>query len=152
MTADKRRVVRMLCKGLLLISLPLAGFVWALPENAATMTAAVALSAFALAVGFGAEFLASATENDIEEISGRMAADTQRRADELEQHDEKLRQFDRMINLLTEQNHDLRSKLLAVQVSLQRRREALLRAAGEAIAGDDIVMPVPAPSVFARAN
>lgn len=152
MTADKRRVVRMLCKGLLLISLPLAGFVWALPENAATMTAAVALSAFALAVGFGAEFLASATENDIEEISGRMAADTQRRADELEQHDEKLRQFDRMINLLTEQNHDLRSKLLAVQVSLQRRREALLRAAGEAIAGDDIVMPVPAASVFARAN
>lgn len=152
MTADKRRVVRMLCKGLLIVSLPLAGFVWALPETPSTMTAAAVLSLVALAFGFGAEFLASSTENDIHQLSGRLATDSQRRTEALEQQDEKIRQFDRMVNLLTEQNHDLRSKLLAVQVSLQRRREALLRAAGEAIVGDDLALPAPATSIFARAN
>lgn len=152
MTPDKRRVLRMLCKALLLVSLPLAGFVWALPEDTMTMAAAALLSVVALVVGFGAEYLASSTENDIQELSGKIVADRQRRVEDLEQRDEKLRQFDRIVNLLTEQNHDLRSKLLAVQVDLQNRREALLRAAGEAIAGDDLALPTATPSIYARAN
>ena len=36
--------------------------------------------------------------------------------------DEKLRQIDRIMNMLTEQNHDLRGKLISVQVGLQRKR------------------------------
>lgn len=152
MTPDKRRILRMLCKGLLLVSLPLAGFVWALPEDGSTMTAAALLTVVALVVGFGAEFLAASNENEIEQLSGRIAVASERRAQALDQQDEKLRQFDRMVNLLTEQNHDLRAKLLGVQVSLQRRRDALLRAAEEAIAIDDVDLPAPAVSVFARAN
>jgi hypothetical protein len=150
MTANNRRAVRMLCKALLLISLPLAGFVWALPDDATNMAAAAALTLVSLVVGFGAEYLASSTENDIQELDARIAVDAQRRADDLAMRDEKLRQFDRIVNLLTEQNHDLRGKLVSVQVGLQRKRDAILSAAGEALAPEGIAQPTR--SAFARAN
>ena len=137
MTVAKRRVLRMLCKALLIISLPLAGFVWALPENSTMMAAAGLLTALSLAVGFGAEYLASSTENDLHELGERVTVEAQRRADALEERDEKLRQFDRMVTLLTEQNHDLRAKLIGVQVSLQRQRQELLQATGQAVALED---------------
>jgi hypothetical protein len=150
MTANNRRVLRMLCKALLLISLPLAGFVWALPDDSTNIAAAVVLTLASLAVGFGAEYLASATENDIEELDARIAVDAQRRAHEIEIRDEKLRQFDRIVNLLSEQNHDLRGKLVSVQVAMQRKKEAILSAAGEALAPEGVAQP--ARSIFARAN
>ena len=150
MTANNRRFVRMLCKALLLISLPLAGFVWALPDDATNLAAAAVLTLVSLAVGFGAEYLASSTENDIQELDARIVVDAQRRADELAMREEKLRQFDRIVNLLTEQNHDLRGKLVSVQVGLQRKKDAILSAASEALAPEGIAQPVR--SVFARAN
>jgi hypothetical protein len=150
MIANKRRVLRMLCKALLLISLPLAGFVWALPDDTINMAAAAVLSLISLTVGFGAEYLASSTENDIQELDARIAADAQRRADELAMRDEKIRQFDRIVNLLTEQNHDLRGKLVSVQIGLQRKKDAILNAVGEAVAPEGIAQP--ARSAFARGN
>ena len=150
MTANNRRFVRMLCKALLLISLPLAGFVWALPDDATNLAAAAVLTLVSLAVGFGAEYLASSTENDIQELDARIVVDAQRRADELAMREEKLRQFDRIVNLLTEQNHDLRGKLVSIQVGLQRKTEAILSAAGEALTPEGVAQP--ARSVFARAN
>ena len=150
MAANNRRVVRMLSKALLLISLPLAGFVWALPDDATNLAAAATLALVSLAVGFGAEYLASSTENDLQELDARIAVDTQRRADELAMRDEKLRQFDRIVSLLTEQNHDLRGKLVSVQVGLQSKKNAILSAAGEALAPEGIAQS--ARSVFARAN
>ena len=150
MTANNRRVVRMLCKALLLISLPLAGFVWALPDDATNLAAVVALTLVSLGVGFGGEYLASSTENDIQELDARIAVDAQRRADELAMRDEKLRQFDRIVNLLTEQNHDLRGKLVSVQIGLQRKKDAILSAASEALAPEGIAQP--AQLVFARAS
>ena len=133
MTAAKRRVVRMLCKAALLISLPLAGFVWALPETSTMLMGAGALTLLSLVVGFGAEYLASATENEIHGVSQQIAAQRERRVTEFEIRDEKLRQFDRIVSLLTEQNHTLRAKLISVQVDLQRKKEILLQAAGEAV-------------------
>jgi hypothetical protein len=150
MTANNRRFVRMLCKALLLISLPLAGFVWALPDDATNLAAAAVLTLVSLAVGFGAEYLASSTENDIQELDARIVVDAQRRADELAMREEKLRQFDRIVNLLTEQNHDLRGKLVSIQVGLKRKTEAILSAAGEALTPEGVAQP--ARSVFARAN
>lgn len=137
MTATNRRVLRMLCKAMLLVSLPLAGFAWALPESNMMLAGAGALTLLSLIVGFGAEALASATESDIRELDQRLAADRAHRAEQLEIRDEKLRQFDRIISLLTEQNHALRAKLIAVQVDLQRKKDALLEAAEEAVALDD---------------
>ena len=141
MTAGTRRVVRMLCKASLLVSLPLAGFVWALPENSTMLLGAGLLTMFSLAVGFGAEYLASATENDLEQLAARVTADRERRTHEIEERDEKLRQFDRIMSLLTEQNHRLRAKLVEIQVDLQRKREALVNA-GESIDLDAFAQPL----------
>ena len=131
MTVANRRVLRMMCKALLLISLPLVGFVWALPESSTMMAAAGALTVLSLLVGFGAEYLASSTESELHEMSDRIATEAERRANALVESDDKLRQFDRMVALLTEQNHDLRGRLVAIQVELQRQRQELLHAAGE---------------------
>jgi hypothetical protein len=141
MTADNRRVLRMLCKAALLVSLPLAGFVWALPEDSTMLMGAGLLTLFSLAAGFGAEYLASATENDLEQLAMRVTSDRERRTYELEARDEKLRQFDRIVSLLTEQNHNLRAKLVSVQVDLQRKREALVDA-GEAADFDAFAQPL----------
>lgn len=152
MTAENRRVLRMICKGLLLISLPLAGFVWALPESSSMMVAAGVLTVLSLAVGFGAEYLASSTENDLNELGERIESENQRRAASLEERDEKLRQFDRMVSLLTSQNHDLRGKLVALQVDLQRKRDQLLEAAGNAVATDEGIAEPMSPAFSARAH
>jgi len=133
MAATTRRFVRMLCKGALLISLPLAGFVWALPENSTMMMSAGVLTLLSLAVGFGAEYLASATESEIGDVSQQIAAQRERRGIELEIREEKIRQFDRIVSMLTEQNHTLRAKLVSAQVEIQRKKEMLLQAAGEAM-------------------
>lgn len=150
MTASKRRVLRMLCKALLLISLPLAGFVWALPEDSTMLVAAGLLTGLSLAVGFGAEYLASSTENDLQELGERITVESQRRANALEDRDEKLRQFDRMVSLLTEQNHDLRAKLISIQVNLQRQRQDLLQAVGQAVALEDAAEATPTYSARAH--
>jgi hypothetical protein len=137
MTAAKRRFVRMMCKAALLISLPLAGFVWALPENSAMLMSAGALTLLSLLVGFGAEYLASSTENEIQEVTQQIATQRERRVSELEIRDEKIRQFDRIVNLLTEQNHTLRAKLVSAQIEVQQKKDMLLKAAGEALSLED---------------
>lgn len=138
MTAEKRRMLRMACKALLLVSLPLAGFAWALPEDATMMVLAGLLTVVSVGLGFGAEFLASSAENDLHELTDSLEAEHQRRAAVLEERDEKLRQFDRVVALLNEQNHALRAKLVTVQVDLQRKKEALLQAAGDAVTLEDL--------------
>ena len=134
MTTDKRRVVRKLCKVLLLVSLPLVGFVWALPEDSSMLAAAGVLTLLSLAVGFGAEFLASSTENDLRELDARRSAASAYRNEELKAQDERLRQLDRIVSVLDEQNHTLRAKLVALQVEVQRRKEALIEAASGDVA------------------
>ena len=80
-----------------------------------------------------------------------MSAEGKRRADELEARDEKLRQFDRIVGLLTEQNHSLRAKLITVQIDLQRKKEALVDAAEEAVGLDDAIGSL-SPTYSARAH
>lgn len=138
MTAEKRRMLRMLCKALLLVSLPLAGFAWALPESSTMMALAGVLTVASLGLGFGAELLASAAESDLHELAGTLAAEHERRVGALEERDDKLRQLDRVVALLTEQNHALRAKLVTVQVDLQRKKELLLQAAGDAVTLEDL--------------
>lgn len=137
MTAAKRRFLRMLCKAVLLVSLPLAGFVWALPEDSTMLMSAGVLTLLSLAVGFGAEYFASSTESEIYDLTQQLAIQGERRVHELEVRDEKLRQFDRIVSLLTEQNHTLRGKLIAVQVELQRKKGLLVQAAGEALSFEE---------------
>lgn len=152
MTTEKRRALRMLCKALLLTSLPLAGFVWAMPEDTTMLVAAGALTVISLAVGFGAEYLASSTENDLKELGGHMIDAHERRKDELEHREERLRQLDRIVNVLTDQNHTLRAKLVAVQVDVQRRKDALLQAASNEAAKLGDAVDTLRPGLSIRAN
>ena len=147
--ADNRRVLRMICKGLLLMALPLAGFVWALPDTSLNLVVAAGLTVLSLAAGFGAEYLASTTEQELRDLDARITEEAERRTIALEVRDEKLRQFDRMVTLLTSQNHDLRAKLVSLQVDLQRKKEALLQA-GETVMLEDSVVLNPAFSARAH--
>lgn len=147
--ADNRRVLRMTCKGLLLMALPLAGFVWALPDSSLNLVVAACLTVLSLAAGFGAEYLASSTEQELQDLDARITEEAERRTIALEERDERLRQFDRMVTLLTSQNHDLRAKLVSLQVQLQRKKEALLQA-GETVMLEDRVVLNPAFSARAH--
>lgn len=118
MTSDGRRMIRMACKAGMLICLPLTGFVWALPTSGQMLPGVVILTVVSILLGVSAELLASSNETEFNSLSAQYAMDSKRRADELEQRDEKLRQFDRVAALLTEQNNSLRAKLISLQVDL----------------------------------
>lgn len=130
----------MICKGLLLISLPLTGFMWALPSDPTVIGGATLLTLLSIGVGVGAELLAASNEAELNVLGARRAAMTKQRAEELEIRDEKIRQFDRVAALLTEQNHALRAKLISLQVEIQNQR-APRRAAEPHTATSD---PLPA--------
>jgi len=118
MTSDGRRMIRMACKAGMLICLPLTGFVWALPTSGQMLPGVVILTVVSILLGVSAELLASSNETEFTSLSAKYEMDSKRRADELEQRDEKLRQFDRVAALLTEQNNSLRAKLISLQVDL----------------------------------
>ncbi len=139
MTAENRRMLRMMCKAALLICLPLTGFVWALPEGSSMLTWATLLTLLSIGVGVGAELLAAANETELKSLSARFEADSRRRAEELEQRDEKLRQFERIVSLLTEQNHSLRAKLISVQVGMQRKADMVKPGDGDKNVAADIL-------------
>lgn len=152
MTTENRRVLRMMCKGLLLVCLPLAGFVWAMPDTTTTLAAAGVLTLMSLVVGFGAEYLASSAENDLNQLEGRLAAAAPIHADELMHREERLRQLDRIVNVLTDQNNTLRSNLVAIQVDVQRRREALMQAAADQVGKLGDAAAETLRPAFARTN
>ena len=82
-----------------------------------------------------------------------MAAVRPVRADELHHRDDRLQQLDRIVTVLTEQNHTLRGKLVAIQVDVQRRKEALLQAAsGEATKIADAASEALRPAFAVRSN
>lgn len=128
MTSQGRRVLRMLCKFGLLVCLPITGFIWALPADTHVMGGAVTLTVVSIVLGFGAELLAASNESEFQTLSAQYAADSQRRAEALAERDEKLRQYDRIAALLTEQNNSFRAKLITLQVDMQRRRGTGLKA------------------------
>ena len=121
MTSQGRRVLRIFCKGGLLICLPLTGFVWALPSEGGVLSGAVVLTVISIALGFAAEVLAASNEAELTSLGAQYEIDQKRRAEELERRDEKLRQHDRVVALLTEQNNSFRANLISLQVEMQQR-------------------------------
>ena len=117
MTADWRRSVRLLFKFGLLVSLPLAGYLWA---QTGVSPLAIAISVVCVAMALGAEGLASGAEARLARLRG--LADTEGRslAGELSIQDEKLRQMDRIVETLSNQNHDLRGKLVTIHGEVHR--------------------------------
>lgn len=117
MTADGLRRLRVFFKFGLLISLPVAGYLWA---QTGVSTAALAISAVCVVMAIGAEGLASAAESRLGRL--RAVADAGERGFQAEvtSKDEKIRQMDRIVETLSNQNHDLRGKLVSMHSEAHR--------------------------------
>jgi hypothetical protein len=120
MTADWRRSVRLLFKFGLLVSLPLAGYLWA---QTGMSPLAIGMSAVCVIMALGAEGLASGAEARLARL--RTTADTEGRSfsGELASRDEQIRQMDRIVETLSNQNHDLRGKLVTIHGEVHRLNE-----------------------------
>lgn len=120
---SQRHTMRILFDAALIVVLPLTGFILALPTGSTNTGVAVILTLISIGVGIGAEFMASSNELEMLQLSKQLDADRLRRREELALRDEKLREFDRVIHLLTEQDQNLRGLLIEADVDVQRTRE-----------------------------
>ena len=138
MSSQGRRRLRVLCKSGLLVCLPLTGFIWALPSDGRVLGVALVLTAVSILLGFGAELLAASNEAEFTLLSAQRDMKIRQHAEELEQRDEKLRQYDRMAALLTEQNNNFRARLISLQVEMSKASGAFRRAGDEPLAIEDL--------------
>jgi len=117
MTADGLRRLRIFFKFGLLVNLPVAGYLWA---QTGVSAAAIAMSTVCVVMAIGAEGLASAAESRLARM--RAIADSGEFGfqAEITNKDEKIRQMDRIVETLSNQNHDLRGKLVSLHSETHR--------------------------------
>lgn len=120
MTVGGRRKLRIFFKFGLLVSLPVTGYLWAL-SGASPLT--IAMTAVCAVMALGAEGLASSTESRLQQLRGIAATEEQNFAAEANSRDEKIRQMDRIVETLSNQNHDLRGKLVSLHGEAHRLME-----------------------------
>ncbi len=123
MTSEGRRRVRVLFKFGLLVSLPLTGYLWAMPSQSTVSVGVMVMTALSVVMALGAEGLASVAESELSQLKARSASEDKQWASEIAGRDEKIRQMDRIIETLSNQNHDLRGKLVSVHGEMHRLRE-----------------------------
>lgn len=133
MTVSGLRRLRVAFKFGLLVSLPVVGYLWAMTGPGVLTLAATAVC---VVMALGAEGLATAAETRLahmratEEEEERLfqAATTAR--------SEKIRQMDRIVETLSNQNHDLRSKLISLHGEVHRAQAELRGLGLEPLAED----------------
>ena len=139
MTAQGLRRLRVLFKFGLLVSLPVAGYLWA---QTGVSAAAIAMSAVCVMMALGAEGLASAAESRLAQLRAVADAGEYGFQADLTNKDEKIRQMDRIVETLSNQNHDLRGKLVSLHSETHRVESEYAEMfpetpAGEAVADAD---------------
>jgi hypothetical protein len=120
MTVNGWRNIRLVFKFGLLVSLPLTGYLWAL-TGASHLS--LAMSAVCVVMAIGAETLASATEGQLSHLRSLEDAEEKNFQNEASTRDEKIRQMDRIVETLSNQNHDLRGKLVSIHGEVHRVEE-----------------------------
>lgn len=123
MTSEGRRRLRVLFKFGLLVSLPLTGYLWALPSPTGMSTGIIVMTALSVVMALGAEGLASIAESELTQLKAKSALEDKQWSAEVAGRDEKIRQMDRIIETLSNQNHDLRGKLVSVHGEMHRLRD-----------------------------
>lgn len=123
MTSDGRRRLRVLFKFGLLVSLPLTGYLWAMPAQSTVSVPVIVMTVFSVLMALGAEGLASVAESELTQLKARAAIEDKQWVAEISGRDEKIRQMDRIIETLSNQNHDLRGKLVSVHGEMHRLRD-----------------------------
>lgn len=120
MTHTERNIARLCFKVALLLLLPMCGMSWALIGQGNMLYIAITITAICIAAAFGAETLASSTEEDIARFKLKLAEDRNRRALYLAKQDEKLRNMHRITTVLENQNHDIRAELITTLVRVRK--------------------------------
>jgi len=125
MTSEGRRKLRVLFKFGLLVSLPLTGYLWAMPNQSSLSLGVMVMTALSVVMALGAEGLASVAESELSQLKAKAVAEDKQWNSEIAGRDEKIRQMDRIIETLSNQNHDLRGKLVSVHGEMHRLREEI---------------------------
>ena len=120
MTVNGRRRLRLFFKFGLLVSLPLAGYLWALTGPSPWT---IALAAVCVVMALGAEGLISVSETKLMQLKAETDEGDRAFAAEVATREEKIRQMDRMVENLSTQNHDLRGKLVSLHGEVHRLHE-----------------------------
>lgn len=120
MTLDAQRSLRLFFKFGLLVSLPLAGYLWAL-MGVSPWT--IGLGLVCVVMALGAEGLASSEELRLNQLKALAGSEEQAFATEAATRDEKIRQMDRVVDTLSNQNHDLRGRLVSLHSEVHRLQE-----------------------------
>lgn len=123
MTSEGRRRLRVLFKFGLLVSLPLTGYLWALPNQSSLSISVMIMTALSVVMALGAEGLASVAESELTQLKAKASLEDKQWTAEIAGRDEKIRQMDRIIETLSNQNHDLRGKLVSVHGEMHRLRD-----------------------------
>jgi predicted RNase H-like nuclease (RuvC/YqgF family) len=120
MTVNGRRTLRLFFKFGLLVSLPLAGYLWAITGNSPWT---IGVGSACVVMALAAEALATVSESRLSQL--KALANTEDRAYETEvaTREEKIRQMDRVVETLSNQNHDLRSKLVSLHGEVHHLHE-----------------------------
>ena len=117
MTVNGRRRLRLFFKFGLLVSLPLAGYLWALTGPSPWT---IGLGALCVVMALGAEGLASASEGRLRQLKAEADAEDRAFETEVNTREEKIRQMDRVVETLSNQNHDLRGRLVSLHGEVHR--------------------------------
>lgn len=118
--ADWRRSLRLFFKFGLLVSLPLTGYLWG---QTGPSPMSLAMTGLCVMLAIGAESLASVAEGRLAKLMAVDQAEEQAFNAEVSLRDERLRQMDRIVESLSNQNHDLRGKLVSLHGEVHRYEE-----------------------------
>ena len=129
--ADPRRSLRLLFKFGLLVTLPLTGYLWA-QTGVSPLT--IGMSVACVVMALGAEGLASVAESRLSQLRAQAEAEELTYRSEATVQDERIRQMDRIVETLSNQNHDLRGKLVSLHGEAHRLMEETAAIEGHAAA------------------
>lgn len=122
MTNSGLRKLRVAFKFGLLVSLPVAGYLWA--QTGPSMVSII-VSAVCVVLALGAESLASMAENRLAHLRAADEEEERIYQNAVATRAEKIRQMDRIVETLSNQNHDLRGKLISLHGEVHRTQTEL---------------------------
>ena len=120
MTVNGRRSLRLFFKFGLLVSLPLTGYLWALTGQSPL---SLAMTAVCVVMAIGAETLVTVQESHLNKMIAIDDGEERAFQSEAASRDERIRQMDRIVETLSNQNHDLRGKLVSIHGEVHRLQE-----------------------------
>ena len=129
MAVGGRRKLRLFFKFGLLVCLPVTGYLWAVTG---VSTQSITMTALSVVMALGAEGLVSAAEARLSGLREQDATAENVFRAEAHTRDEKLRQMDRIVETLSNQNHDLRGKLVSIHGEVHRVQEETAHMQAEA--------------------